>query len=55
MDLPIRRRFTYNVKYRYTIRLKFGDKFLTFVTKLVLEAKTSICSMVSALIAVVIV
>ena len=33
-----------NVKHHYTIRLKFRDKILTFLTKLVLEAKTSICS-----------
>ena len=31
-----------NVKHRYAIRLKFGDKILTSLTKLVLEAKTSI-------------
>ena len=37
-------RYIYNVKHRYTIRLKFGDKFLVFLTKLVLEVKTSICS-----------
>ena len=34
----------YNVRHRYAIRLKFGDKFLTFLTKLVLEGKTSISS-----------
>ena len=44
MDLSIRMRVIYNVKHRYAIRLKFGGKFLTFLTKLVLEAKTSICS-----------
>ena len=37
MDLPIRMRFIYNVKYRYVIYLKFGDKFLTSLTKIVLE------------------
>ena len=37
-------RYIYNVRHRYTIRLKFGDKFLIFLTKLVLEVKTSICS-----------
>ena len=35
-------RVTYNVKQRYTIRLKFGGKFLTSLTKLVLDAKASI-------------
>ena len=34
----------YNVRHRYAIRLKFGDKFVTFLTKLVLEGKTSISS-----------
>ena len=34
----------YNVKPRYAIRLKFGDKFLTFLTKSELEVKvSSIC------------
>ena len=37
-------RVMYNVKRCYTIRLKFGDKFLTSLTKLVLEAKASIYS-----------
>ena len=37
-------RVFYNVKHCYAIRLKFGDKFLTFLTKLVLEATASICS-----------
>ena len=32
----------YKVKNRYAIRLKFGDKFLTSVNKLMLEAKISI-------------
>ena len=31
-----------NVKHRYAIRLKFGDKILTSLTKSVLEAKASI-------------
>ena len=44
MDLPISMIIIYNVKYRYAIRLTFGDKFLTSLTKLVLEAKASICS-----------
>ena len=37
-------RIVYNVKHRYAIRLKFGEKLLTSRTKLVLEAKASICS-----------
>ena len=36
-------RVMYNVKHRYAIRLKCGDKFLTALTKLVLEAKANIC------------
>ena len=34
----------YNIKHLYVIRLKFGDKFLTSVTKSVLEVKASTCS-----------
>ena len=37
-------RVIYDVKHRYAILLKFGDKFLTSLTKLVPEAKPSICS-----------
>ena len=44
MDLSIRMWIIYNVKHCYVIRLKFGDKFLTFLTKLALEGKASICS-----------
>ena len=32
-----------NAKHRSAIRLKFGDKFLTYLTKSVLEAKASTC------------
>ena len=41
MDLSIRMRVMYNAKHRYGIRLKFGDKFLTSLTKSVLKAKAS--------------
>ena len=44
MDLYIRMRVICNVKHRYVIRLKFGDKFITFLTRLALEGKASICS-----------
>ena len=39
MDLSIQMRITYNVKHHYVSRLKFGGKFLTFLTKLALEEK----------------
>ena len=39
-------RVMYNIKHRYAIRLKFGDKLLTSLIKLVLEAKGRICSTV---------
>ena len=66
MDLSIRIRIIYNVRHGYAIRLKFGDKLLTFLTKQVLEGKASICSTInenlllycrkfSALVAVVII
>ena len=45
MDLFIRMRIIYNVTY--VIRLKFKDKSLTFLTKLVLEGKASICSTIN--------
>ena len=32
-------RITFKEKHRHAIRLKFGDKFLTSLTKLVLEEK----------------
>ena len=44
MDLSIRMRVIDNVKHRQAIRLKFGDEFLTSVTKFVLEVKASIWS-----------
>ena len=37
-------RVIYNVKHDYAIFLKFGDKFLTSLTKLVVKAKASTCS-----------
>ena len=40
----MRMRIIYNVKRRFAIRLKFGDKFLTSLTRLVLQVKASICS-----------
>ena len=44
MDRSIRIRVIYNVKHRYAILLKIRGKFLASLTKLVLEAKPSICS-----------
>ena len=44
MDLSIQMRVIYNVKRFYATCMKFGDKFLTFLTKLVVKAKASICS-----------
>ena len=46
MDLSIRLRISYDVKHRYAVRLKFGGKFLTSLTKLVLEEKAIICSII---------
>ena len=37
---------TYNVKHCYVFHLKFGDKFLTFLAKLVVKTKANICSTV---------
>ena len=36
-------RVMYIVKHGYAICLKFGDKFLTSLTKLVLKPKANIC------------
>ena len=44
MDLSIRMTVIYNVKHRYAIHLKSGDKFLTALTKLVPYAKVRIYS-----------
>ena len=44
MDLSTRKKIIYNVTHRYAIRLKFRGKFLTSLTKVVLEAKASIWS-----------
>ena len=46
MNLSTQMKVIYNVKHRYAIRLKFGEKFLTSLTKLVLPVKASICSTV---------
>ena len=46
MNLFTRTEVIYKVKHRYAIRLKFGDKFLTSLIKLVLPVKASICSTV---------
>ena len=35
-------RIIYNAKHRYAIRLRFGNKFLTSLTKLVLKVRVSI-------------
>ena len=37
-------RIIYSVKDRYSIHLKIVDKFLTSLTKLLLQVKVSICS-----------
>ena len=41
MNLYIQMRIIYSVRHRYEIRLKMEGKFLTFLTKLVPEGKTS--------------
>ena len=42
MDLPIWMRIITNVKHCYVMRLKFGDKFLTSLSKLMLETIATI-------------
>ena len=44
VDLSTRMRVIYNIKHRYAIRFEFGDKSLSSLTKLVLEAKATNCS-----------
>ena len=44
MDLHIVMKTLNNSKYHHAIFLKFGDLFFTSLTKLVIEAKTSIFS-----------
>ena len=39
VDLSNQMRIIYNAKHRYAVRMKLGVKFLTSLTKLVLEAK----------------
>ena len=44
MGLSFRVRIIYNVKHCYTIRLKFGDRFLTSFINLATKVKVSIYS-----------
>ena len=44
MDFSIRMRIIYDVNHRYAIHLKLKTKFITSLTKLVLQVKSSICS-----------
>ena len=43
-------RVVYNAKHRYAISFKFGDEFLTSLTKLVLKAKDSIYSTIKEIL-----
>ena len=44
MDQHVGIRIICHIQYCYVIRLKFGDKALTSLTKLVVEVKVSVCS-----------
>ena len=44
MDLPTQIGIIYNIKPRDAVPLKLGDKFLTYLTKLLLKVKAGICS-----------
>ena len=44
MDLPNPMKILYNLRYLHAICFKFGETFLTSITKSVLEAKASIFS-----------
>ena len=50
MDLAIRMRIVCCVVYRHVNRLKFGDTCLTFLTKLILKTKASICSTIEEIL-----
>ena len=47
MELPVGMRIIYDVKHCHATRLKFGDTSLTSLTKLVIEAKANICTIIS--------
>ena len=50
MDLPIRMGNIYNMKHCHAIILKFGEKFSTSKTKLVLEVKACIRSTIKEIL-----
>lgn len=54
MDPPIRMGTFNNMKHRHTIYLKSGDTFFTFLKKLWLHRKASICSTIIENVLVVI-